>query len=256
MPSDKFIGPTDLSMRISCWNVEWHRRTSWAGERIIERLLADDPEIICCPESHTDFLGTGWHGIFSQPDYGYPMKAGRRKVALWSRRPWREVDDLGSAELPSGRYVAGETDTSLGPVRVVGVCAPWERAHVTTGGRNRAPWEDHLTYLRGFRQVLASADSPNPTLVVGDLNQRIPRCRSPVKVFEQLENALAGIAVWTRGSLPGLEHQPVCHIAGNQSFSVTSLQGYPRQSLGRTLSDHDGISVDIHLPPSGGQEMS
>ena len=243
-------------MRISCWNVKWNRRTSWAGERISERLLADDPEIICCPESHTDFLGAGWHGIFSQPDYGYPMKPGRRKVAVWSKRPWREVDDFGVAGLAPGRYVAGITDTSLGPIRIIGVCVPWERAHVSTGGRNRAPWEDHLSYLHGFKQVLASAGGSEPTVVVGDFNQRIPRRRSPEKVFEELEDTLAGIVVWTRGSLPGLEHQPVCHIGGSRHLRVTACQGYPRRSSGGMLSDHDGISVVVELQALGGQAVS
>lgn len=232
-------------MRISCWNVEWHRRTSWAGQRIIERLLADEPEIICCPESYTDFLGTGWHGIFSQADYGYPIKLGRRKVALWSKNPWHEIDDFGSAELPSGRYVAGLTDTSLGRVRVVGVCVPWERAHVKTGYRNRAPWEDHVTYLRGLRRVQRIENSPHPALIVGDLNQRIPRRRSLETVFQELEGALAGFDIWTQGSLPGLEHQPVCHIGGNHRFRATSLKGYTRQSSGKPLSDHDGVSVTV-----------
>ncbi|WP_439626510.1 endonuclease/exonuclease/phosphatase family protein [Shinella sp.] len=247
MASDTFIGATDISMRISCWNVEWHRRTSWAGEQIIERLLADDPEIVCCPESYTDFLGTGWHGIFSQPDYGYPIKPGRRKVAIWSRRPWREVDDFGSAELPSGRYVEGVTDTSLGPVQVVGVCVPWERAHVTTGNRNRAPWEDHVAYLRGFKRIQGTANSSHPVMIIGDLNQRIPRRRSSERVFDELEDALAGFDIWTQGAVPGLEYQPVCHIVGSRHFRATVRQGYRRQSLGRPLSDHDGISVAIDI---------
>ncbi|HUH48518.1 MAG TPA: hypothetical protein VLZ56_01555, partial [Mycoplana sp.] len=77
-------------MIISCWNAQWHKSSSWQGAEIVNRLLLDSPEIICCPEAFDDFLTVSWHGIFSQPDYGYPLTPGRRKVTLWSRKPWSE----------------------------------------------------------------------------------------------------------------------------------------------------------------------
>ncbi|KQU73112.1 hypothetical protein ASC75_05490 [Aminobacter sp. DSM 101952] len=81
-------------MRVICWNTQWHRGTSWQGAAIRDRLFAAQAEIICCPEAHEDFLADEWHGIFSQRDAGCPIKAGRRKVTLWSRHPWAEIDDL------------------------------------------------------------------------------------------------------------------------------------------------------------------
>ncbi|HEY1051050.1 MAG TPA: hypothetical protein VGE39_14870, partial [Prosthecobacter sp.] len=110
--------------------------------------------VICVTEGYADIFPEGGHIITSDADHGYPITPGRHKVLLWSRNPWREVDALGSALLPPGRFVAGTTDTPRGPLRFIGVCIPWRDAHVRTGQRNRQPWEDHLTYLQHLRPLL------------------------------------------------------------------------------------------------------
>ena len=69
--------------------------------------------------------------------------AGRRKVLVWSKRPWSAVDMGISGALPGGRLVAGITLTALGPLTVVGVCVPWRDAHVRSGGRERSQWQEH-----------------------------------------------------------------------------------------------------------------
>ncbi|MCV3738571.1 endonuclease/exonuclease/phosphatase family protein [Rhizobium sp. TRM96647] len=231
-------------MIVSCWNAQWHPSSTRKGARIIERLLRDDPEIVCCPEAFDDFLPEGWHGLFSEPDYGYPIMPGRHKVTLWSRTGWSDVDCVGSSRLPGGRFVAGTTATSTGVVRVIGVCIPWKDAHVRTGNRNRQPWEDHASYLNGLRSVVAAVPDI-PTLIIGDFNQRLPRRRSPVELYSQLTATLEQFDIWTTGAVPGLEHPPVCHIGGSKHFSLARMYGYPKVFDGLTISDHDGLAVDI-----------
>ena len=34
-----------------------------------------------------------------EADYGYPIIEGRRKVILWSKMPWTNVDSLGHVEI-------------------------------------------------------------------------------------------------------------------------------------------------------------
>lgn len=235
-------------MRVACWNTEWHGPRSWKGRAIRGRLLDDEPEIICCPEAYDTLLGSDWHGIFSQPDYGYPLTKGRRKVAVWSRKPWVEVDDFGAPELPSGRFVSGQTVSSIGPVRVVAICIPWAAAHVSSGRRDRSRWSDHISYLKGLRSILSRLDRDLPTILVGDFNQCIPRRTAPGNVYEELQAAIEGYEVWTMGRVPDLATYPVCHIAGSEQLRCEEVGGYPRHlEQGRTLSDHDGLRIELGL---------
>lgn len=210
---------------------------------MLARLLDSQAEIICCPEAHDNFLGDGWHGAFSDPDYGYPLIEGRRKVTLWSKQPWRDVDVLGSAAFPPGRFVAATTATENGDVRVVAVCIPWRMAHVATGARNRTVWEDHRAFLEGLPEVLA--DHSLPLVVVGDFNQRIPSTREPKDVAEKLRKGLSDLRVWTQGAIPDLANSTVCHIGGSDRFDLVRVHGMSRSVDGVTLSDHDGIVAEV-----------
>ena len=49
----------------------------------------------------------------------------RRKVLLWSREPWNQIDDMGTDSMPPGRFVLGVTQTSVSEVAVIGICIPW-----------------------------------------------------------------------------------------------------------------------------------
>lgn len=105
-----------MSLRITVWNAEWASPASRRGPRIRDLLAALQPDLICLTEAAAAILPSGGHTITSEADYGYPLHPGRRKVLLWSRHPWRDVDSLGHPGLPTGRFVAGLTDTPLGPV--------------------------------------------------------------------------------------------------------------------------------------------
>lgn len=167
-----------IELAIGVWNVEWASLASKQGAFFSQSLAGLSCDILCVTEGHANILPADGHVITSDADYGYPMKPGRRKVLLWSRSPWRDVDGLGSPHLPSGRFVAGTTDTPIGPTRVYGVCVPWHHAHVRTGRRDRAIWEDHSTYLEHLCSIVHS-DTSNPSVLVGDFNQRVPRSRQP-----------------------------------------------------------------------------
>lgn len=233
-------------MIVACWNIAWKRPSSSAGVAMISELLAHAPEVICIAEGHADSLPSGWYPITSQADHGYPLQNGRRKVALWSREPWHEVDDVGSPDLPGGRYICGLTATSLGPLRVVGICVPWSHAHVTGGRQDSQPWQEHNAYLVGIRTILAELDHSVPTILLGDVNQRIPRSRAPRASYDLLLAALApSITIWTTGRVPGLDRQTVCHIGGTHQLSPRQIVGISRFDDGKELSDHDGLVTDI-----------
>ncbi len=107
-------------MRLGVWNAMWARPGTERSEAVRRRLEEAGFDVICLTEGYAGLLPAGGHVVESGADYGYPIREGRRKVLLWSRQPWREVDVAGDAAMPGGRFASGVTETQLGAVRVVG----------------------------------------------------------------------------------------------------------------------------------------
>ena len=126
-----------MSLRAVAWNVERAAPNSRRTNEILSRINQHAPDVVCLTETHNMPLSQDGRAICSRPDYGYTIKEGRRKVMLWSREPWEQVDDLGIDSMPPGRFVSGVTQTSLGEVTVIGVCIPWFGGH---GLRPDASW--------------------------------------------------------------------------------------------------------------------
>lgn len=228
-------------LTVATWNCEWRLPGSADAKLIREGLDVHAPDTICLTEAYAGLLEGGYL-IESEPDYGYPLVEGRRKVLLWSRHPWERVDRIGHADLPPGRFVAGRTATPLGAVSMVGVCIPWREAHVRSGSRNRELWQDHLAYLDGLQQVLARLDGP--VLVVGDFNQRVPRLWSPVHVYEAIEAALDGFKVATAGPIAPIRKAAIDHVAHRSDMTAREVVGLSNIAPdGHTISDHFGLVV-------------
>lgn len=232
-------------LNVATFNCEWRTSASSDAGIIRDRLLALHPHIICLTEAYRDFFGDLGHVIEADADYGYPLAEGRRKVLLWSREPWREIDAVGHSALPPGRFVAGVTSTPLGDVRVAGVCIPWAKAHVDTGRRDRSSWEDHLAYLGGLAKWLP--ERPSSTLVLGDFNQRVPRRYQPQHVLDALGHALLDrLELATQGEIPGIGKQSIDHVCHSQDIVRTSVAGISNMGPdGRQLSDHFGLGVQF-----------
>ena len=96
---------TRLSMKLVNWNVEWATPGGRRSPEILERIRQHDPEIICLTETDVGLLDREQlqgHVVFSQADYGYTVREKRRKVLLWSKHKWREIDDVGGDDFPPG----------------------------------------------------------------------------------------------------------------------------------------------------------
>lgn len=234
-------------LRILTWNVQWARAGTPRGEEIKRQVGETDPDIICITEGFSELLPESGGIIDSDPDYGYRMHEGRRKVLLWSRKGWGEIDRVGHPEMPGGRFVAGSTETQVGVVRALGVCIPWRDAHVRTGRGDREAWEDHRKYLRGLKSVLEPSGRTDDEIVVGDFNQRIPRKRTPKAVFEQLMNTMGdGFSICTAGELADVDALAIDHIAHRGRLSCGAVKVLPKISEeGLRLSDHFGLIVDL-----------
>ena len=230
-----------MSLRIVNWNLEWAAPEGPKGKSLRERINAETPEVVCLTEASLDFLTPG-HVVASEPDYGYPITASRRKVQLWSRRPWSNVETIGDQRLPPGRFVRATTETSLGPVTFVGVCIPWKDAHVLTGRKDRQQWEDHVAYLEGLSEVLAAAGDRGVVLL-GDFNQTVPCTHAPDEVFNKLKEVLKGLTVATSGEKQANMRQMIDHVCHLPDLACDGGRILDKrdEKLGE-LTDHHGWS--------------
>ena len=95
------------SLKISCWNSDWATPNSKRGKYFIDKF---DSDIICVTEGYESLLPRDGYIISSNEDYGYQITKGRRKVILWSKSKWTDIDQIGSEKIPTGRYISGITN--------------------------------------------------------------------------------------------------------------------------------------------------
>ena len=240
-------------MKLVNWNVNWatpsarSKRTPEIRRRIEQR----GPDVLCLTEAYTKTWIQEGHTICCQPDYGYPIKEGRRKVLLWSKEPWEEVDDMGIDSLPPRRFVSSITRTSVGDVTVIGVCIPWRnsRAEARRGPERKALWEDHKQYLEGLTHVLERAPAKR-LIVVGDFNHRIGQVRyaPPPDVRAALQSAMPPHMTIVTSTLSFQGRRCIDHIAISDDLAIESLEVISNKDGDRELSDgcHFGVVVEVY----------
>ena len=239
-----------MALRVVNWNVEWATPRSERSPEIVRRIAKHDPDIVCLTETNERLLDSfGGHTIHSLPDYGHRMITGRRKVMLWSRNPWRDVAGFGSAAFPPGRFVAGVTETSEGPVTVVGVCIPWSGSRTKRFGGNSRQWEDHESYLDGLQRLFRPG-LERRTVVIGDYNQSIGgRNSAPVRLCEKLKRTFddAGLRI-ASAELEFEGRRAIDHMAITPDLDVESMTAISNlRDGGKKLSDHFGGVADLSI---------
>lgn len=232
-----------FDMKCLTWNLEWASPSSNRLELILQIIEELNPDIICFTEAILSGIPDGYV-ISSEPDYGYTTPGKRRKVVLWSKNPWTEIETIGDPELPTGRFAAGVTSG----IRFIGVCIPWKDAHVRTGRKDRLPWEDHLTFCDGLDRVLnCYASLPEPICILGDYNQRIPRGNQPQKVYEALVGVFASFgSIVSEGFVDPEGKGLIDHMTVSPNLSARVERILPRFTAdGIRLSDHVGVLTEI-----------
>ena len=236
-----------LPLGLVNWNVEWATPRSRRSAQILRRIEIHDPEIICLTEADIGLLSGDGHTISSQKNYGYRVREGRRKVLLWSKRPWAKVDDVGNASMPPGRFVSGVTETSLGEVTVVGVCIPRSGSRVRWTTEKRRMWEDHREYLSGLHGVLKGLAS-RPLIVMGDFNQRIGQGHPvPAELARTLEQAVPSSMTVATSAVGFGGRRSIDHIALVGDFAVESMGVISNVHDKRKLSDHFGVFAKLSI---------
>ncbi len=234
-------------MKAVTWNVEWATPRSRRTTEILSRIEGHVPEVVCLTETDVRLLSQRGYTICSQPDAGYGIKMSRRKVILWSREPWDEVDDLGLDSMPPGRFVAGVTRTSLGKVTVIGVCIPWfgSRTEARRKLERKMRWEDHEKYLGALTEVLGQATAKR-LIVMGDFNQAIgtgSRARPDLRLA--LQKAFPSSRKIATSDLAFQGRKSIDHIALSNDLEVGSLDVISNIHEGRKLSDHFGVVAGL-----------
>ncbi|MBY6014077.1 endonuclease/exonuclease/phosphatase family protein [Qipengyuania gaetbuli] len=231
------------TIKLVNWNLEWAPPSSARGSIIREILAEQSADVICLTEAHEDNFPQGYHVITSHHEYGYPIKPDRRKVLLGSKTPWLTQDNLGNDLLPPGRYICGLTKSSIGQIRIVGICIPWSGAHVSSGSRDRVRWQDHEAFLDGFR-LTEPVQEDVPCMIVGDFNQAIPRTRQPERVATKLEQAFHRMNIITR-EFEFAGRPTIDHIAVSKSLRTHALSALSDTMDGVRLSDHFGLAAEV-----------
>lgn len=236
------------TLRIVTWNVQWANPKTDRGQACIDRLREVDPDVVCLTEAFENSLhALGGYSQSSDPDYGYPLKPGRRKVVIWSRWPLAETDSVGSAELPTGRFVSGAITQPL-QLSMLGVCIPWRDAHVNSGKRNRQAWENHSRYLSGLNEVETFANDTRPTIVFGDFNQRISGKYARKDVHEQLKQTFQHFEIPTADLFDSDGKSAIDHIAIRNLGQVTDAGVISRfDENSSRLSDHFGVWCNVEV---------
>ena len=233
-------------IQIATFNCEWRKSASFDAAVIRERILEGHPDVVCLTEAYRDFFGVEGYTIEAAAD---GRADGRRKVLLWSRNPWTDVDAEGPAGLPAGRFVSGRTETASGEVAFIGVCIPYRWAGVRSGTPKREPWELHLQYLSLLGSCLPT--EPRRLVILGDFNQRVPRKYQLQAVHDALNEALlTRLDLATSGLIEPIGRQAIDHICHSRDLMLKSRTGLSNaRPSGGAISDHFGVHVELAPRP-------
>ncbi len=228
------VNSTEIT--VATWNTGWAPSAGRRGPLVRARLADTTADILVVTEGRRGLLPDGGYVVDAGDDWGYGQQRDRRKVLLRSRWPLSDVDRLTTGG-GAGRVVTALTAAPGGPVRILAVCIPWDRAHVSTGRRDATAWSEHLDCLDQLEVLAARFDPAVPTVVAGDFNQRVPRGRQPVRVAERLAEVMGRWTIHTAGDV---EHGPLIdHVASD--LTCTGLRTWPGYAADLKLSDHSGV---------------
>jgi endonuclease/exonuclease/phosphatase family metal-dependent hydrolase len=229
-------------VRVLTWNLNWATCRSHRGMLLREIVEELSPDLSIFTEATIPWLDAlGGHLALADQNYGYASDPNRRKVALWSSNPIKAIDNLGSSNLPTGRFVQEITHG----LTVAGLCIPWNDAHVRTGRKDKARWEEHSSYISGLSS-LSSLRLPK-LIVGGDFNQRNPRHRQPENVFDPLIDTFRHLNWTSEGIFPPLRKRSIDHILTSPDLVAGRAISISSEADGTTLSDHFGVYCDVEV---------
>ena len=244
-------------MRIATWTIDRHAPETAAAQTLLERIAAETPDVVCLTQAHEGSLASlvarlGGEVVFDRGATWGEEQPTSRKIALWSKAHWRDrIEMAGPSSL--GGAISAITETDLGALRVVGVCAPSPFA--SPGGKLPRPphWSMHIAYLEAFGVSLKALDRRQPTIIVGAFNQFVPLTWGAWPAHHALMAVLNGFGIVTQGDIAPSGEPTIDHIAVSKHLRASAVRGLNRfDSKDKALTDQFGVLVDLE---SGGVQV-
>ncbi|MDZ4761299.1 MAG: endonuclease/exonuclease/phosphatase family protein [Alphaproteobacteria bacterium] len=236
-------------MRIVTWNVSRRTPDSTEAQAVLKRVRAEQPDVVCLTEAREGFL-SDWADGDALSDAGARSKGDaetERMVILWSRRPWSNRTPI--PELSAlGGAVSAVTETPIGPVRVIGICAPYHLVWPERSLERPPAWSQNIAYLQTLGLALKASGKDLPTVVAGKFNQFVPLSSGSWAAHHALNSAMSGFSIVTRGDLAPIGEQSLDHVAVSsrprlRALSVRALDRL--DAAGRPLTDHFGVVIEL-----------
>lgn len=215
---------------------------------MVERIVAQRPDVVCLTEAHDgSTTSLGGHEIADRgATWSNNRRDGERLALLWSPNPWWDVEVMGNEGTTTGGYIAGVTDTPVGPIRVIGICAPHHAASQIGAVTKARLWTEQIVFWSGLASLITGRDRRVPTILLGDFNQYVPRIWGAKAAHAAFLSALDGMLVATGGPITGIEKPTIDHVAHTSDLTTREVRGLSRfDEDGRALSDHFGIVVSF-----------
>lgn len=245
-------------MRILNWNTEFvsPRAKSDKFELIRARIANCNADVICLTEAYPETLPDGGCLVKSNVSGRVTAEArGARKVLLWSRNSWSNVDAIGSPGLPEGRFISATTVVSGTHWRFVGMCIPYFGYRINKrywGDNSLRRWQGAETYLDFLRsEILSQNCFRQRTVLLGDYNLHIPPGKASRQTTAVSQKCAATFADWdisTAGQIsdPALDKRFIDHVALSKDIELESMRFVSRFAEdGRPLIDHNGVVLDV-----------
>lgn len=248
-----------MGIRILNWNTQFASPRGRAGRfaKVKASIASYNPDLICLTEAYPEMMPDSDHTITSElSGAGNVESRGARKVLLWSRFGWSNVDALGSPNMPPGRFIKATTSADYVQWTIIGMCIPYAhyRNHAKWGNQRKSFWGGAGEFLDALREevlprlseeFLPYSKNPLNTILLGDFNMQIPPFNYPYKGSEVNQKRKATFDGWLIPTA-GISRHFIDHIAMSTELRVDALRFISRYDSDETqLSDHNGVVIDI-----------
>jgi Endonuclease/Exonuclease/phosphatase family len=235
--------------RFLVWNLQRQKHESRRAAAQRDIIFQNKPDVAIFTEIWSGYIQKmGGHevsvfgGVWSRTD------SNERKILLWSKTPFTDVDECIFEGSAVGRIVAATTTIPSGSVRVIGVCIPYHAANTRRIPNPMKMWSEHRYYLIELAKFISQQNPSIPLVIAGDFNQRIPSTFPPKDVQQSLLNSLGQTKLLTSGEIGEKKTKVIDHLSASSHFQLKGLEIIQPTLIGKTaITDHIGVLLRLNI---------